>query len=358
MPARAPQSSDLKGPHKAEASYAELRQLLIERGLFKRQPGQSSATILGVLLLFGLGLFLTLHLHGFLPGLFTICYMAFVSTQMGFVVHSAGHGQLSIKRWKNDLIGLVAADFFLGLSYSWWNDTHNRHHRSPNHLGCDPDIDFVLLAFSQEQAIAKKGVARFFVRYQAYLFLPLLFLEATSLRVESIRFLLTKRSPYISLEIVGLIAHYVLVLWFLMHFLGTTTAAMFAAGHDAAFGFYLGMIFVTNHKGMPLIDDDTRMGSVAQQVVTSRNLRPHRFRDYLFGGLASQIEHHLFPVIPTSKLRAAQSVVRPYCERYQINYHETGLLECYVEVLRHLHSVGAPLRKHPLDGFNGRPASD
>jgi fatty acid desaturase len=66
--------------------------------------------------------------------------------------------------------------------------------------------------------------------------------------------------------------------------------------------------------------------------------------DVALGGLNYQIEHHLFPSMPCPNLRAAQPIVREYCAERGVAYEETGLAESYRIALRHLHTVGAPLR--------------
>jgi fatty acid desaturase len=65
------------------------------------------------------------------------------------------------------------------------------------------------------------------------------------------------------------------------------------------------------------------------------------------GGLNHQIEHHLFPSMPSANLRRAKPVVRAFCEEIGVPYHETGLIASYRLALRHLHRVGAPLRQRP-----------
>jgi fatty acid desaturase len=81
-----------------------------------------------------------------------------------------------------------------------------------------------------------------------------------------------------------------------------------------------------------------------KQVLTSRNVTGGRLTDLALGGLNYQIEHHLFPAMPTPNLPKAQPIVREYCERAGIPYVETSLIESYRQALRHLHAVGAPLR--------------
>ena len=81
-------------------------------------------------------------------------------------------------------------------------------------------------------------------------------------------------------------------------------------------------------------------------MLTSRNVRGGRFTDIALGGLNYQIEHHLFPSMPTPASapgpghrprRTAPSSASPY--------HETGLIASWREALRHLHEVGVPLRE-------------
>jgi fatty acid desaturase len=69
------------------------------------------------------------------------------------------------------------------------------------------------------------------------------------------------------------------------------------------------------------------------------------FRDFWYGGLNYQIEHHLFPNMPRNKLGEAQKIVRAYCAEREVSYYETGVLRSYREVLSHLHQASAPLRE-------------
>jgi fatty acid desaturase len=64
----------------------------------------------------------------------------------------------------------------------------------------------------------------------------------------------------------------------------------------------------------------------------------------VLGGLNYQIEHHLFPNMPRPNLRRAQPLVRAFCSQHNIPYTEATMFGSYAEALRHLHTVGAPLR--------------
>ncbi len=65
-------------------------------------------------------------------------------------------------------------NLLIGLSFGWWTGKHNRHHAFPNQEGRDPGIAIGAVAFTPEQAGRTCRPAR----YQAYLFFPMLLLEA------------------------------------------------------------------------------------------------------------------------------------------------------------------------------------
>ena len=271
-------------------------------------------------------------------------FLALASTQMGFIAHDTGHRQLFRKGRSNDILGLLLVNGLLGFSYGWWVEKHNRHHANPNHLDHDPDIHFPILAFSAEQAVSRPARLRFFVKHQAAFFLPVLFLLAISLRVDSVKFIRGARWRYHRTEILLLLAHAVLYLGLLTPALGPWRGLLVAAVHQVCFGIFLGLVFAVNHIGMPLVEPGVRLEFVYHQVVTSRNLKRHPVTDWLYGPLVCQIEHHLFPAMSRNSLRKAEEIVKKFCSERSIPYHESGVFASYRELLVHLHTVSAPLR--------------
>ena len=73
-------------------------------------------------------------------------YFAVVFAQLGFLGHDAGHQQIFRNKRANDRFGTVLSNLGIGLSYGWWVDKHNRHHRHPNDLERDPDVQRNVLA--------------------------------------------------------------------------------------------------------------------------------------------------------------------------------------------------------------------
>jgi fatty acid desaturase len=145
-------------------------------------------------------------------------------------------------------------------------------------------------------------------------------------------------------ELLMLVLHTAAYLGALLLIMSPVTAAVFVAIHQGVWGVYMGCSFAPNHKGMPVIGADEDVDYLRRQVLTSRNVRGGQFIDLLLGGLNYQIEHHLFPNMPRASLRRAQRIVHQYCAELSIPYCETTLVGSYVAVLRHLNSLGQPLR--------------
>jgi fatty acid desaturase len=336
-----------RAPTRRWNEYTQLSRQLKQAGLLDRRRGWYGAMI---------GLNLVLLAAGgvafFLIGeswwqLLTAVYLAVVATQLAFVGHDAGHRQIFRTRRANDLVGLVNGNLLVGISFGWWVPKHNAHHSNPNDEDLDPDIGIAALAFTAAQARGKRGLARVIARSQAFLFFPLLLLEAGHLHVASMKSILQGRGRANLVEGLLLLLHAVLYVTALLWVLTPLQAVAFALVQQGLFGLYLGCSFAPNHKGMPTLTEADQLDFMRRQVLTSRNVRGSRFVDFLLGGLNYQIEHHLFPNMPRPNLRHAQPLVREFCRQHDLPYAEASLFGSYAEALRHLHAVGAPLRPVP-----------
>jgi fatty acid desaturase len=271
-------------------------------------------------------------------------FLAVMFTQVGFLGHDAGHRQIFGSRRASYVLGLVHGNLGIGLSYGWWVDKHNRHHAHPNTEGADPDIKPSAVAFTSLQAQAARGVTRLAFRYQAYLFIPLLLLEAISLHVASIRALTSRTSRHRRTEAALLAAHVVGYLGVVFLVLSPVKAVVFILVQQGLFGLYLGSSFAPNHKGMPTLDAGDQTDFLRRQVITSRNVRGGWLTDFALGGLNYQIEHHLFPSMPRPNLKRSQDLVQAFCEQRDLPYCQTSFAGSYAQALRHLNAVGRPAR--------------
>ncbi len=118
-------------------------------------------------------------------------------------------------------------------------------------------------------------------------------------------------------------------------------AVAFVAVQQGLFGLYLGCTFAPNHKGMPVLVDDSELGFLRRQIITSRNVAGGRLIAFLFGGLNYQTEHHLFPAMPRPNLSKARPIIRKFCADHDITYHESSVFASYRQALVYLNTVGA-----------------
>ena len=240
-------------------------------------------------------------------------FLAVVFAQFGFLGHDAGHGQVFRTRRANAVLGLACGNLGAGFSYDWWTGKHNRHHAHPNTEDADPDIAIGVLAFSPAKAQTARGIQRLIFRYQAYLVIPMLFLEALSLHASSIRRLLGPGCRHRAWEATLLGAHFAAYLGAVFFVLPPVKAVTFIVVQQGLLGFYLGCSFAPNHKGMPILAASDKTDFLRRQVLTSRNVRGGWLTDFALGGLNYQIEHHLFPSMPRPNLRRAQAMVAAFC---------------------------------------------
>jgi fatty acid desaturase len=339
-----PTARPVPSPTGRWSEYTQLSRQIKQAGLLDRRRGWYAAKIAINLALLAAGAAAFAMLGESWWQLVTAAYLAVVFTQIAFVGHDAGHRQLFRSRRANDRIGLLHANLLVGMSFDWWVGKHNRHHSNPNHEDLDPDISITAVAFTADQASSKHGLVRLIARHQAWLFFPLLLLEAAHLHLASSKAIVQGRGQANLVEGLLLGAHVAGYVTALLVVLPPLQALAFIVVQQGLFGLYLGCAFAPNHKGMPTLTQADELDFLRRQVLTSRNVRGSWLVDWLLGGLNYQIEHHLFPNMPRPNLRRAQPLIRAFCEEHGLAYVEASLVGSYAQAVRHLHAVGAPLR--------------
>jgi fatty acid desaturase len=331
------------GAEAREADYAELKRRIVAAGLLEKQVGYYAANVAIRLSLLGASVAILVLVENFWLQLANAAFLAFAFTQVGFLGHDAGHRQIFAGAARNDWFGLLP-NLLLGVSRSWWIDTHNQHHINPNDLELDPHTALPIFAFSEEQARSKRGWLRTLVGYQSAYFFPVLFLEGVGVRAASAQYLLRTEAKGRLLEALLIAVHVAGYAALVFYALSVWQAVTFIAVHQGLFGLYMGSVFAPNHKGMLVLDAESKLDFVRRQVLTSRDVRAHPLTDFWYGGLNYQIEHHLFPSMARNKLSEAQVIVRAFCEERGIPYRESGAMESHREIVSYLHEVSAPCR--------------
>ena len=327
------------GRVRTPTAFAEINRRINAAGLMRRRPAYYAVRLSLVTLALVAGWSAVFLVGASWWTLAVAVFLGLAFAQAALIAHDLAHRQVFRTNKPSAWAGMIAGNLAVGMSYGYWMDKHTKHHANPNHDDLDPDVGPGVLVWAPEGARGKG----FLTRYQAYFFFPLLTLLGISLKSDSVRALLNGSVKRRGMEATLLAAHLAGYLGVLFLVLSPLHAVAFLAVHQAVFGVYLGLTFAPNHKGMP--HPDGTEDYLRKQVLTTRNVRGGRLVDVALGGLNYQIEHHLFPAMPSPNLRHAQPIVQRYCAEIGVSYESTGLIDSYAQALRHLHAVGAELRR-------------
>jgi fatty acid desaturase len=326
-------------------AFEEISRRVREAGLMRPRNGYYIAKITLNLLLLGAGWAAFALVGNSWWQIAAAVYLGWAFTQTNFIGHDAGHRQITRSRTQADILGFIHGNLLTGVSFGWWVGHHTRHHNYPNHLSLDPDIIRRQVAFSTTQE--KAGRNSFIVRHQSWMFFVLIAMEG--LRLHLAGFIAARRGVIkrnVRLELTLATFHLAAYLAAVFYVLPPLKAVAFIVVHQAAYGFYMGMAFAPNHKGLPVRDGaEDELDWLTRQVITSRNLRSTVLTDMMFGGLNYQIEHHIFPSMPRVNLRRARPIVRDFCLSHGLPYAEVSAFESYRQVSDYLGTVSAQVRQ-------------
>ncbi|EGF32091.1 Fatty acid desaturase [Oxalobacteraceae bacterium IMCC9480] len=267
--------------------------------------------------------------------------IALLLAQAAFIGHSAGHGSISRNDRLNRTLGQFSMTLLTGLAFDEWIARHRDHHRYCQDEDQDPDLMVDLFVSLTDKSRCRKGrLGRFLTRYQAVHIWLLSLLFGHSQRHLSQAAVLRKLQRY-RLDAAMLLLH--LALWFglpcLVLDVPVRLALLAYLVPLTILGPYLAAIFWVNHMGMPLIEDASAFSFLEHQTVTSRTILNAPRWDWLFGGLNFQIEHHLFPKVPTTRLAAVQTIVRRHFDEQGIAYHGVSWRAAVSAIHAHLRKM-------------------
>ncbi|WP_019202606.1 acyl-CoA desaturase [Tsukamurella sp. 1534] len=92
------------------------------------------------------------------------------------------------------------------------------------------------------------------------------------------------------------------------------------------------------------IVDETPGEWYLRQMLGSANISGGRAMDFMTGNLSYQIEHHMFPDLPSNRLADVAVRVREICEKYDLPYTEGPLLKQYYLSQRTIAKLSLPDR--------------
>lgn len=322
--------------------WKSLQKDLGQEGLFNASALETSLRFLFLLIILAFGFWLAWDPEGSaLKVVLGNIILALVLAQFAFLGHDSAHGALTGKKTVSTVIGEFCMTVVNGLCFLEWRSRHVEHHLLCQHEATDPDMQVSFVAsLTKDAALKKKGLALFFTRIQAYTLWPLSFGFGHSQRFlgQAGAFMKPKKFFW---DLIALIFHYGLWIAFplLVLELSWSQVLLVYLIPLTLLGPYLAAIFWVNHLGMPLVEDTSKFSFFEHQVRTTRNVLPLPGTAWLYGGLCYQIEHHLFPTIPSYRLGKAKVLTQKRVEEAGMSYHECGWGSAIAAVARHFKEV-------------------
>lgn len=284
--------------------------------------------------------------------------------QLVFTAHDAGHMGITHDFNTDTVIGIIIADFIGGLSLGWWKRNHNVHHIVTNSPEHDPDIEHMpffaishrffesLRSTYYDRIMTYDPFAQFVIRYQHYLYYPILTFGRFNLYRLSWEYLFLglgpKKGPaawHRWLEIAG---QFFFWTWFgygLVYCAIPTAWGRFAFVMTShAITMPLHVQITLSHFAMSTADLGVAESFPQRMLRTTMDVDCPTWLDWFHGGLQFQAIHHLYPRIPRHNLRRTQRLVQEFCEQVGIPYALYGFVDGNKEVISRLGDVGRQAR--------------
>lgn len=327
--------------HDQTNDFLELAQKVREAGLMDRRIGAYIWRMVFLGIAFAVAIMLLVILGDTWWQLVVAALFGVLFTQTAFLAHDGAHQQIFASGSRNAWFSRITGNLIVGMSYGWWTRKHSRHHAMPNTIGKDGDIATGALVFVPGEENDRRGLMGWITRRQGWLFFPLLTLFAFALHYHSVRSIIQNpKLKYRWVELIFIMLRLITFPVIIVGLLGPGLGAAFMGVQLMVFGVYMGGSFAPNHKGMPLIPKDSKIDFLSRQVLTSRNIKGGRFIEWAMGGLNYQIEHHVFPRMPSANLRLVRPMIQQHCAARGIPYTETSLLAAYKIIITYLNKVG------------------
>ena len=108
------------------------------------------------------------------------------------------------------------------------------------------------------------------------------------------------------------------------------------------------------------VEDETRGGWYVRQLIGSANIEGSPLFHVISGNLGYQVEHHLYPDMPSSRYSEIAPKIKDVCERYELPYNSGRFSKQWLMVHRSIFRLafpgGKPRRKPgPYRSRDGRP---
>ena len=308
--------------------FDELKAQVRAAGLLDRVPVRGTIEMIAIVVSFAV-VYSTLTLwNPILLGLF----MTLLFTRAVFVSHDILHLQYFQNKKFSFKLSYLFSAIILSNSTSWWDFKHNiNHHHFCNTIDKDEDIMALDGAFTPNN----RGNSPFIKKFKYIIFWGAMFFMYPAFIAQSYSFSLSRKNYG---EFFMMLLHWPIIWGPIFYTLGFADGLTVFITLYLALSIWLAYGFITNHLGCEVfnIDEVKSMSWMELQMRTSRSLSGGAFVHWFYGGLNTQIEHHLFPKAPRFNLLKVQKMTKDFAKQHNIKYFESTPIEAYVQINRAL----------------------
>lgn len=294
--------------------FKELKEQVRNAGLLNRVPVRGTIEMIAVVISMILALSTMQMWNPILLGLF----LTLIFTRAVFVSHDILHLQYFKKKKLSFKLSYIYSAIILSNSTSWWHNKHNiNHHSWCNVVEKDEDIRALDGAFTNN-----KGNRPLIKKYKYLIFWgAMLFMYPSFIR-QSYKYVLQNKHYG---ELTLMLLHWPIIWGTIFYFLSFSSAITVFITVYLVLSVWLSFGFITNHLGCEVFDleEGKRMSWMELQMRGSRSLSGGLFVHWFYGGLNTQIEHHLFPRAPRFNLLKVQKLTREFAKKRNLKYFET-----------------------------------
>ncbi|SFZ98732.1 Fatty acid desaturase [hydrothermal vent metagenome] len=303
--------------------FSELKDEVRAKGLLERIPVRGSIEMIAVLISMLVALTTATMWNPILLGLF----ITLVMTRAVFVSHDVLHTQYFKSKSLSKKLSYPFSAIILSNSSSWWDYKHNvNHHTYCNIIEKDEDIRAMDGAFTPV-----RGESPFIKKYKYLIFWGAQFFMFPAFIYQSYQFVIQRK---LWGELALMLMHWPIIWGTLYMQIGALNTLIVALTVNFTLSPWLSFGFITNHLGCETFHEEEakELSWMELQMRGSRSLSGGKFIHWFYGGLNTQIEHHLFPKAPRFNLLKVQKMTKDFAKKHNIPYFETTPVMAYVQI--------------------------
>jgi len=312
--------------------FDELKSQVRSFGLLERAPIRGSVEMVAVIFSMIIVYVALYYYPEFIKGSLVAAvalglFMTLVFTRAVFVSHDILHTQYFKNKSLSFKLSYLFSAIILSNSSSWWDFKHNiNHHTWCNIVQKDVDILAFDGAFTH-----KKGNKKWLKKFKYLIFWGAMFFMYPAFIVQSYNFVIKRKKWN---ELIVMLLHWPIIWGPVFYFLPMTEAITVFVTLYLLLSAWLAFGFITNHLGCEVFDKEVgdTLSWMELQMRTSRSLKGGAFVHWFYGGLNTQIEHHLFPKAPRFHLLKIQKLTKKFAQKNGIPYFETTIFQAYVQI--------------------------